>query len=224
VFLLLAAAVVAARTAAPSHSQQFRFSAALACGVERWKVKTLQDRPRLLARQVKTIAQLIARHRPAHLPATRLPFERHVYRVHGSVTKVIPEADSDLHLVFQDGVNHMIAEAASPTCNSNATSARRVQMKNARVSVRVCTNAVITGVAFWDFKHGQTGVAPNAIELHPILGFACLDNSSSAPPPPEPPPIDPPPIKPPPPPPPQGSGGGQVESSARAPRSGSRAL
>jgi hypothetical protein len=27
---------------------------------------------------------------------------------------------------------------------------------------------------FWDFKHGQTGVAPNAIELHPILGFACL--------------------------------------------------
>jgi hypothetical protein len=29
------------------------------------------------------------------------------------------------------------------------------------------------GVAF-DFKHGQTGVAPNAIELHPILAFACL--------------------------------------------------
>ena len=29
-------------------------------------------------------------------------------------------------------------------------------------------------VAFFDFKHGQTGVAPNAIELHPILGFACL--------------------------------------------------
>jgi hypothetical protein len=25
-----------------------------------------------------------------------------------------------------------------------------------------------------DFKHGPTGVAPNAIELHPILGFACL--------------------------------------------------
>jgi hypothetical protein len=27
---------------------------------------------------------------------------------------------------------------------------------------------------FWDFKHGSTGVAPNAIELHPILRFACL--------------------------------------------------
>jgi hypothetical protein len=30
------------------------------------------------------------------------------------------------------------------------------------------------GVAFFDFLHGQTGVAPNGIELHPILGFACL--------------------------------------------------
>ncbi len=34
--------------------------------------------------------------------------------------------------------------------------------------------STLSGVAFWDFKHGQTGVAPNAIELHPILGFACL--------------------------------------------------
>src|SRR6478735_4824215 len=91
VVLVLAGGVIAARTAAPSHSQQFRYSAALACGVERWKVKTLQDRPRLLARKDTTIAQLIARKRPVHLPATRLPFERHVYRVHGSVTKVIPE-------------------------------------------------------------------------------------------------------------------------------------
>jgi len=32
------------------------------------------------------------------------------------------------------------------------------------------------GVAFFDFPHGQTGVAPNAIELHPILGFRCLSS------------------------------------------------
>jgi hypothetical protein len=32
----------------------------------------------------------------------------------------------------------------------------------------------VTGVAFFDFDHGQTGVAPNAIELDPILGFRCL--------------------------------------------------
>ncbi len=33
--------------------------------------------------------------------------------------------------------------------------------------------ALVAGVAFFDFQHGQTGVAPNAIELHPILGFRC---------------------------------------------------
>jgi hypothetical protein len=40
--------------------------------------------------------------------------------------------------------------------------------------VRVCGRASITGVAFFDFKHGQTGVAPNAIELHPVLKFRCV--------------------------------------------------
>jgi hypothetical protein len=30
----------------------------------------------------------------------------------------------------------------------------------------------VTGVGFFDFKHGQTGVAPNAIELHPLLDIS----------------------------------------------------
>ena len=47
-------------------------------------------------------------------------------------------------------------------------------MALARLLVRVCARAKITGVAFFDFKHGQTGVAPNGIELHPLLGFHCL--------------------------------------------------
>jgi len=34
--------------------------------------------------------------------------------------------------------------------------------------------ASVTGVAFFDYDHGQTGVAPNAIELHPVLRFRCL--------------------------------------------------
>jgi hypothetical protein len=29
----------------------------------------------------------------------------------------------------------------------------------------------IKGVGFWDEIHGQTGVAPNGIELHPVLRF-----------------------------------------------------
>jgi len=30
----------------------------------------------------------------------------------------------------------------------------------------------ITGVGFFDYIHGQHGVAPNGIELHPVLGVA----------------------------------------------------
>ena len=36
------------------------------------------------------------------------------------------------------------------------------------------SRGLVTGVGYFDFKHGQSGVAPNAIELHPILGFHCL--------------------------------------------------
>jgi len=30
----------------------------------------------------------------------------------------------------------------------------------------------VTGVGFFDFLHGQTGVAPNGIELHPLLDIS----------------------------------------------------
>jgi hypothetical protein len=38
----------------------------------------------------------------------------------------------------------------------------------------------VSVVAVFDFEHGQAGVAANAIELHPILGFDCLTGSASA--------------------------------------------
>lgn len=67
----------------------------------------------------------------------------------------------------------MITEAPLPACAPRATALRRTQMAEARAAVGLCDHAVITGVAFFDFQHGQTGVAPNAIELHPILAFRC---------------------------------------------------
>jgi hypothetical protein len=144
------------------------------CGVERWTVKTLQDRPRLLPVRTVSIRFLVTRPAPPMLPLTRLPFERHVYRVIAAVTLVRQEADGDFHLVLRAGPSHMIAESPSTGCIARATPLRRAQMRAARATVRVCGRASITGVAFFDFKHGQTGVAPNAIELHPILKFRCL--------------------------------------------------
>ena len=68
----------------------------------------------------------------------------------------------------------MMAETPSSLCTVGATAYRRKQMSDARKVARVCSRARVVGVAFFDYNHGQTGVAPNAIELHPVLGFACL--------------------------------------------------
>lgn len=146
----------------------------LACGVERWTVKTLKDRPSLIRAQPTTVAHLASLTPPSALPSTRLPFERHIFSVVAAVTLVRPEADLDFHLVLRSGSSQMIAEAPSPLCTAGATAYRRRQMTSARKVVRLCSKARVVGVAFFDFKHGQTGVAPNAIELHPILGFTCL--------------------------------------------------
>jgi hypothetical protein len=65
VVLIVLVAAVAARVAAPAHERPARFSAALACGVERWGIKTLKDRPRLLRARPTTVAHLTAVPRPA---------------------------------------------------------------------------------------------------------------------------------------------------------------
>jgi hypothetical protein len=112
---------------------------------------------------------------PAYLPEMRLPFERNVYTVVAQVVLVRLEEDSDFHVVLRDGAGRtMIAEAPLPACAPRATLVRRRQMGHARAAVRSCRRASVTGVAFFDFDHGQTGVARNAIELHPILKFRCL--------------------------------------------------
>jgi hypothetical protein len=187
VLLIALAAAVVARVATPAHQRHTVVSAALACGVERWTVKTLQDRPRLLPARGTTVAHLVSLPRPAVLPSWRLPFERHIYSVLAAVTLVRQEDDSDLHVVIRSGRAHMITEAPNaPICTPRATAVRKRQMQVARSRVRLCAKARVVGVAFWDFRHGQTGVAPNAIELHPILGFACLSGGLAPPPAPPP--------------------------------------
>src|SRR4051794_684629 len=145
-----------------------------ACGVERWAVKTLQDRPVLRPARPTTVRFLVTRRPPAHLPMTRLSFERNVFTVVAAVTGIRDEDDGDLHLLLRSGGAQMIAPAPQAVCTTRARLRYRSAMALARLLVRVCARAKITGVAFFDLKHGQTGVAPNGIELHPILGFHCL--------------------------------------------------
>ena len=153
-----------------------RATSAYACGVERWTVKTLQDRPHLLPNRLTTVKYLVTRPAPSYLPSTRLPFERHVFTVVARVTFLREEADSDYHLIVEQRGRTMIAEAPAPYCDRHAARPFRRGMASARRAARTCARARITGVAFFDSDHGQTGVAPNAIELHPVLHFRCLSS------------------------------------------------
>jgi hypothetical protein len=111
--------------------------------------------------------------------------ERTTYRVRARLVETRREDDQDYHLVISD-LRHraqtMIVEFPALNCTRHAR--RRKQMTAARAAfVRACGipssssftslrgTATITGVGFFDFIHGQTGVAPNGIELHPILSF-----------------------------------------------------
>jgi hypothetical protein len=177
--VVLALVALAAATVEKATSASGRIE----CGVERWTVKTLQDRPTLLPAQQTTIAFLTSRPAPASLPDTRLPFERHIFTVIARVVLIRHEADDDFHVVLSDGQRTMITESPAPTCDSRAFPRRQAQMAAARRALRICPRARVTGVAFFDFDHGQTGVARNAIELHPILAFRCLTGGASTRPP-----------------------------------------
>ena len=62
----------------------------------------------------------------------------------------------------------------APLCTVGTTAYRREQMVNVRAKIRVCAHARVFGVAFWDRPGKVTSRAPDAIELHPMLDFACL--------------------------------------------------
>src|SRR3954469_5779894 len=145
-----------------------------ACGGERGGGTTLEGRPVLRPARLTTVGFLVTRRPPAHLSTRRLPFERNVFTVVAAVTGVRAEDDGDLHLLLRSRRFQMIAEAPQAVCTTRARLRYRSAMALARLLVRVCARARITGVAFFDFQHNQPGFAPNAIELHPILGFHCL--------------------------------------------------
>jgi len=122
--------------------------------------------------------------KPASLPANNriAPYETSVWTVTGTLTLYKLEEDSDYHLVLRDDAgNTIITEVACPCCvgasspfasaiatarqqfDSRLTATGNFQTANVPVQ--------ITGVGFFDFPHGQTGAAPNQIELHPVLNI-----------------------------------------------------
>ena len=160
------------------------------CGSERWAIKTMTDPMARLVdlRPRPTTVEALGRlHAPATLGRRRnRPVETSTYRVRARLVGFQAEADSDLHLIIAglQTPGTMIVEFPLRACVGQTPAGVRRKMARARAAlIRLCGlpgssfaaltgSATITGVGFFDFLHGQTGVAPNGIELHPVLGFA----------------------------------------------------
>jgi len=161
------------------------------CGTERWPVKTMTDADRgkiSFIPAITTVSQLRNLDAPPQRPdsARVSPTELTTFQIHAVLIGWKLEADQDMHLVIADPADPtrtMIAEVPSATCDHVCSSEEATEFQAARAALiaRLGTPTssfhrlaaplpiVLTGVGFFDFLHGQTGVAPNGIELHPVL-------------------------------------------------------
>jgi hypothetical protein len=159
------------------------------CGVERWSIKVGNDSQapsiNLGSYVSSTIYNFHQSTRPSSIPSNSrvAPRETTQYSLSGTLKKYKRESDSDYHLVIQDSAGRsMIIELPNINCVGSG-SPFRSGISNARAQFdakltatstmkNVTAPVTIRGIGFWDFLHGQTGVAPNGIEVHPVLNIA----------------------------------------------------
>ena len=151
------------------------------CSGYRWNVKTGQD-PQ--ASQVNlgsvtptTVGYLTSL--PAHksLPDNyRLPpTELTQYEITGKIVNYgIEQHDQDYHVVIQDNSskNVMITEFPNPACvpSSSPFAAMAANARNTLIAhAKIGATVAIKGPGFFDSNTLTSNVAPNKIELHPVL-------------------------------------------------------
>jgi len=166
----------------------------LRCGDERWAVKTLSDPDASrvnLSPAVPTTITAMNGLQPhcSGLPQTRTFAEEfRVFELTGRVTFVRLEDDRDYHIVLADPNspdNTMIVESVDPGCEGAVTSPDLPLLRAGRESLLAVSgqrpssligqSVRVTGVGFYDFGHGQTGMSRSCIELHPILRIDASD-------------------------------------------------
>ncbi len=176
-----------ASTAAAGRGADLRPAAS--CGSWRWPVKTGADKDRHAVRTAvvrTTIRYLRARTAPSSFPSYYQNHrfrgaERHIYQLDGTrLTAFKLEDDGDIHLILKNNLGKsMIAEIPRPGC-VRSSSLWRAAIATARASFmrrytvttswhHVSRRITIRGLGFFDEVHGQDGVAPNGIELHPVI-------------------------------------------------------
>jgi hypothetical protein len=154
-----------------------------ACGTERWDIKTGTD-PAVssvsLSPQPTTIATLVALAAAGGGTSRESPTETSLWELKDvTMTLIKLETDSDYHIVVSDGTHTMIVEVPYPDCASSSPWSCFISRARAEVDAKIGTistspsypglTITVRGVGFFDYLHSQTGVAPNAIELHPVL-------------------------------------------------------
>jgi hypothetical protein len=113
--------------------------------------------------------------------------ETSTYRIQVQLVEMKREDDRDIHLVVAASDNPdltMIVEFPDVRCAGARQSKKRDAMRKARAAFeracgappsssfrRLTGTATLIGVGFFDVKHGQRGIAPNGIELHPVLRY-----------------------------------------------------
>jgi len=162
------------------------------CGMERQLVKTSADSDAAKVESTPvnaTVAQLNALPAPSRAELdrktdSRFPAEMKTYKVVAYLEGFKLEADEDFHIVLEDlndpkmtMVAEMIAGECAPEAIRNQSDTLRAswQARFGKARPRFKKFAAhkikieITGVGFFDFLHGQTGVAKNGFELHRVL-------------------------------------------------------
>ena len=156
------------------------------CGVERWPVKTGTDLDagliNLSSPTATTISSLSSISAPGTLPDNQRvqPTETTLWVLNATLKKFVLAYDSDYHIVLTDSAGRtMIAEIPSPNCvGPGSPLAAGIAHARAQFdAVFTATTAFqtvdipvqITGVGFFDYLEGQEGIAPNGIELHPVV-------------------------------------------------------
>ncbi len=169
-------------------------SCGTSCGVERWHIKTLDDAywntvdwtPTSISVSSLAAAPVPTGYSSSNDTTRYAPYETHSYTVRAVLVGWKKETDQDFHIVISDPnapTNTMIIEPPDPTCSMACASGFQNFYTSVRAKLVACFGTPtstyktfasgivvdVTGVAYFDPLHGQTGVAPNGIELHPLL-------------------------------------------------------
>lgn len=162
------------------------------CGVERWKIKTLSDPDTILinfSKVVKTsVHEQVTLDRPSINRNSRHTSECTVYEMRCSIVGYKRESgDKDIHIILEDEETEetLVAELPSSRCSAiKSTSRSKLFFELEKwfvinigyptsnfVYLKKHIPVLITGIGYFDYVHGQIGMASNGREIHPVLGI-----------------------------------------------------